>query len=54
MDKVESVLLHMTCNCYLAKLSIKDAYCSLPDRKEHQAFLTGEVRLKNLLILVKC
>ena len=53
MDKPDSVPLHMTCNCYVAKLRIKDAYSLLPDRKDHQTFLIGEVRLRDLLILVK-
>ena len=53
MDKPDSVPLSMTCNCYFAKLGIKHAYGSLPDRKDHQTFLIGEVRLRNLVILVK-
>ena len=53
MGKLDSVPLCMTCNCYFAKLRIKDVYCSLSDKKGYQTFLIGEGRLRNLLILVK-
>ena len=53
MDKPDSVPLSMTCNCYFAKLGIKHAYSLLPDKNDHQTFLIGEVRFRNLLILSK-
>ena len=39
METINYILTVITPNCYMAKLDIKDAYCSIPILKEHQKYL---------------
>ena len=39
METIKSILTLVTPNCYMAKVDIKDAYCSVPILPEHQKYL---------------
>ena len=52
METIKSVLNLVTPNCYMAKIDIKDACCSIPILPEHQKFL--KLSLQGKLYIFTC